>query len=98
MRHYSLGTALKQRIEGKQIRVVKENLGIVVLHRQQRADIGVREKKTKRSEIRETEDARSLRFGLNVLYHRDQAKLDGDFYAGHANPPAVVPGSLLPAL
>ena len=43
------------------------------------------EKKTKMSKNRETENLRSPRFGLNVLYHRDQAKLDSEFYAAHAN-------------
>ena len=37
------------------------------------------------SENRETENLRSSRYGLNVLYHRDQAKLDCEFYAAHAN-------------
>ena len=36
------------------------------------------------SENRETENLKSPRFGLNVLYHRDQAKLDCKFYAAHA--------------
>ena len=44
----------------------------------------VQEKKKKMSKIGETENVRSLRFGLNVSYHRDQAKVDGDFYAGYA--------------
>ena len=39
MRHYSVETALKQCLEGKQIRVSKEILGIGVIHRQQRANI-----------------------------------------------------------
>ena len=43
------------------------------------------EKKTKMSKNRETENLRSPRFGLNVLYHRDQAKLDCEFYAAHAS-------------
>ena len=41
------------------------------------------------SENRETENLRSPRFGLNVLYHRDQAKLDSDFYAAHAKVPCL---------
>ena len=36
------------------------------------------------SENQETENLRSPRFGLNILYHRDYAKLDCEFYAAHA--------------
>ena len=42
------------------------------------------------SENRETENLKSPRFGLNVLYHRDQAKLDREFYAAHATKACVV--------
>ena len=37
------------------------------------------------SKNQETENLRSPRFDRNVLYHRDQAKLDSEFYAAHAN-------------
>ena len=37
------------------------------------------------SENRETENLKSPRYGLNILYDRDQAKLDCEFYAAHAN-------------
>ena len=37
------------------------------------------------SENLETENLRSPKYGLNVLYHHDQAKLNCEFYAAHAN-------------
>ena len=43
------------------------------------------EKKTKMRENRETENVTRPRFGINISYHHDQAKHNGDFYVAHAN-------------